>query len=594
MKLDERAGEIGNGTASPLDGAADLLARFVARRDEAAFAALVARHGPMVLATCRRLLPAGDDADDAFQATFLVLARRAGSVRAERLAPWLHGVARRVAGRARAVAARRRGREGGDLPDVADPPPGAGPDLRAVIDEELARLPEKYRAPLVLCYLDGLTHLEAADQLGWPVGSVRSRLARGRDRLRGGLSRRGLAPGLLAPSSPATLPTAAVSPSLRAATTRLALLPPGRAARLAAGLLAQRTLTAMLIQQLGTATLVVAAGLAAAGALAATRPGAAAPPPSAGPAPAAAIGRPPDDPAPPADPALVSKDWDVADFTTLVIGSSFRAEIARGDRFAVQTSAGAPVAGRVEVRRDGKTLSVGLAQAAQPARTVQDDPPLVVRITLPRLEAITLASAARARLVNELDSDRLDIRLDGAARLDGTVRAKYLAVGVAGASRLALRGGADGADLRIAGASRLELADMVLKAAHVGIAGQGSADLNIRSQTPVLVGLSGAAQLVGSIEASDLQAGAAGASRIGIRGKVDRLSLDASGSSRAELGKLASADAHVILSGSSRAAVLASRTLAYDLSGTSSLESLGNPTEQSRNVAPGAKIHRVP
>ena len=187
-------------------GPAELLGRFAATRDEAAFAALVAQHGPMVLATCRRLLGHGLDADDAFQATFLVLARRAGSIAdPDRLAPWLHGVARRVSVRARTVAARRRAFEGEPAEDelqvVAPAPPRDDLlDLRAILDEELARLPAKYRAPLVLCYLEGLTHDEAAGQLKWPVGTVRSRLAGGRDRLRSRLARRGLDPaGALVP-----------------------------------------------------------------------------------------------------------------------------------------------------------------------------------------------------------------------------------------------------------------------------------------------------------------------------------------------------------------------------------------------------------
>ena len=186
----------GWGTVAGL-GEGTLLDRFVTDRDEAAFAALVARHGPMVLGVCRRALRDGHDVEDAFQATFLVLARRAGSIRdGDRVGPWLHGVAHRVAVRARADVARRRAREpvGAD-PDRAEAPPsgGAPPDLRAVLDEELARLPESLRAPLVLCYLEGLTHEEAAGRLRWPVGTVRSRMARARDLLRGRLARRGLA-----------------------------------------------------------------------------------------------------------------------------------------------------------------------------------------------------------------------------------------------------------------------------------------------------------------------------------------------------------------------------------------------------------------
>ncbi len=252
-------------------GSAELLGRFAATRDEAAFSAIVAHHGPMVLATCRRILANPADADDAFQATFLIFARQARSItNSDRLAPWLHSVARRVAVRARSLAARRKALEGqGDVSVVAaTPPPDDALELRAVLDEELARLPEKYRVPLVLCYLEGLTHDEAAGQLDWPVGTVRSRMAQARDRLRTRLARRGFAPESVAILFPSTLPMAAVSRALQAATLRLVFTgASGQATTsVAAALLAQGVLTTMFItkvQTIAIATLAVAATLAA-------------------------------------------------------------------------------------------------------------------------------------------------------------------------------------------------------------------------------------------------------------------------------------------------------------------------------------------
>ena len=170
-----------------------LLARYLEQRDELAFAALVARHGPMVMGTCRRMLSGGPDADDAFQATFMVLVRRARSLGPrDAIGPWLHGVATRVSMRARAQAARRRRVElaGGEL-NLFRAPTEPDAELAAVVDQELNRLPEKYRAPIVLCHIQGLTHEEAARQLEWPVGSVKGRLSRARDLLRGRLVRRG-------------------------------------------------------------------------------------------------------------------------------------------------------------------------------------------------------------------------------------------------------------------------------------------------------------------------------------------------------------------------------------------------------------------
>jgi RNA polymerase sigma factor (sigma-70 family) len=173
---------------------AELLRRFAEGRDQAAFELLVWRHGGMVLGVCRRVLRDGHAAEDAFQAAFLVLARKAGSVRAgASVAGWLHRVARRVALRAAKQRATRRQRE---TVLVADPPARAGaePDaeLRAVLDAEIDRLPERFRLPVVLCYLDGRTTEDAARLLGVPRGTVLSRLATARQRLAARLTRRGV------------------------------------------------------------------------------------------------------------------------------------------------------------------------------------------------------------------------------------------------------------------------------------------------------------------------------------------------------------------------------------------------------------------
>ncbi|MGE3819102.1 MAG: sigma-70 family RNA polymerase sigma factor [Isosphaeraceae bacterium] len=188
------------GTASGLsDG--QLLERFAERHDEAAeaaFAALIERHGAMVWRVCSQALTDSNDARDAFQATFLVLMRKANSVRRhDSLGAWLYGVARRVARRARTESARRKVVEtaaGSTRPWTTEP---RSDDTGAVIWEEVDRLPSALRTAVVHCYLQGLTHEQAASRLGWPVGTVRSRLARARERLRGRLERRGLAPSLV-------------------------------------------------------------------------------------------------------------------------------------------------------------------------------------------------------------------------------------------------------------------------------------------------------------------------------------------------------------------------------------------------------------
>jgi RNA polymerase sigma factor (sigma-70 family) len=185
---------------------ADLLARFSARhqRDEAAEAAfrmLVERHGPMVVRVCRQVIGDGHAAEEAAQAVFLVLARKAGSIRiGATVAPWLYGVARRVAARARVRAASQRAREertartvAAERTDAETAMPAHQDDWDAV-HEEVDRLPEKYRTPVVLCYLQGQTYEEAAQRIGCPVGTIRVRLSRARDRLRDRLTRRGFGP----------------------------------------------------------------------------------------------------------------------------------------------------------------------------------------------------------------------------------------------------------------------------------------------------------------------------------------------------------------------------------------------------------------
>jgi RNA polymerase sigma factor (sigma-70 family) len=182
---------------------AELVERFVARRGptaEAAFAALVRRHGPMVHRVCRAIVRDHHDAQDASQATFLVLARKAGSLRVgESLGPWLHGVACRVAAKARAAAARRQAHEVRAARMTPTLVSGASRDeVGPIIHEEIARLPERYRVPLILCDLEGRTYEEAARMLGRPIGTIKSRLARGREHLRGRMIRRGVAPAVLA------------------------------------------------------------------------------------------------------------------------------------------------------------------------------------------------------------------------------------------------------------------------------------------------------------------------------------------------------------------------------------------------------------
>lgn len=210
---------------------AELLDRFARHADAAAFAELVARHGPMVLGVCRRLLGDDHDAEDAFQAAFLVLARRAAALESGvPVGPWLHGVAGRVAAHARADRARRHDRErrATAMPAADTTPAAVWDDLRPVLDEEVGRLPEKYRAAVVLCYLGGKTYDEAAREIGCPKGTVATRLAKARELLRDRLAGRGVAlsaaglAALLADHARAVVPPPLAAAAVDAATSATA------------------------------------------------------------------------------------------------------------------------------------------------------------------------------------------------------------------------------------------------------------------------------------------------------------------------------------------------------------------------------------
>jgi RNA polymerase sigma-70 factor (ECF subfamily) len=204
-----------------------LLHRFVVRREEPVFQAIIERHGPMVWGVCRRVLRHHHDAEDAFQATFLVLARKASSVAdREKLGNWLYGVAHQTALKARSTRAKRRRRET-QVPDRPEPTVAAGGPLDTsteLIDLELSRLPDRYRVPIVLCELEGKSHRDVAEELGWPIGTVSGRLSRARTMLAKRLTRRGvsLSAGALAvllarESASASVPARLINSTAQAA-----------------------------------------------------------------------------------------------------------------------------------------------------------------------------------------------------------------------------------------------------------------------------------------------------------------------------------------------------------------------------------------
>jgi RNA polymerase sigma factor (sigma-70 family) len=271
---------------------AALLGRFVRDRDEDAFAALVTRHGPMVVGVCRRVLHDAHLAEDAFQATFMVLARKAAAVHpADRLASWLHGVARQVSLRLLRGESRRHRREAQSTQGNRGTVPGqpldelSARELLLIFDEELQRLPAAYRLPLTLCSLEGLTQEEAARQLGWSAGSVKGRLERGRAQLHIRLARRGLTLAGALAAVEVSCGSAAAVPA--AATVRAALAfvagrgQPGRITLLAQGVLRGMALSRW---KVAAALVLLGVGLVAVGMLARPQPTAPATAPQEAPA----------------------------------------------------------------------------------------------------------------------------------------------------------------------------------------------------------------------------------------------------------------------------------------------------------------------
>jgi RNA polymerase sigma factor (sigma-70 family) len=254
-----------DGTSNGLTDA-QLLDRFRAQSDldssEAAFAGLLARHGPMVLGVCRRALRNPEDVADAFQATFLILVRKADSVRVDdSLGRWLYGVSRRVSVRAKLAESRRSARQ---VPGVelaaARADDSDRDELRDVLDEEIGRLPEKFRSAVVLCELQGFGHDEAARRLGCAVGTVKSRLSRAREKLRSRLIRRGVAPAVWAVYAEST--TGAVPAKLMEATIHSATAGADGAIPPTVTLLIEGVLRAMLVKKVSMIAVAVVAGLA--------------------------------------------------------------------------------------------------------------------------------------------------------------------------------------------------------------------------------------------------------------------------------------------------------------------------------------------
>jgi RNA polymerase sigma factor (sigma-70 family) len=373
------------GGAGMTDG--QLLECFLNRRDTAALEALVRRHAAMAWAVCRRVLRNHHDAEDAFQATFLVLVRRAASiVPREMVANWLHGVAYRTALKARATAARRKGRERQvtDMPEPANrsqesevrgrKSPTSEQDLRelqSVLDEELGRLPGHYRVVVVLCDLEGKTRKEAARQLGWPEGTVAGRLARARKLLAEALARRGvvLSAGALAvelahQAASASAPAALVGSTIRAANLFAAGKVAAGAVSARVAALTEGMVRTMVLSKPKTIPVLFLIALLALGGGALGWPGGAAetglPPQQAGPQPAGK--KPADDNLKNTLVALDNQLWEAA---------------SRGDWQQIQKFYAAEYLGVESVNKSNKPANVEAVKTHRPADWKKRDVDLV-------------------------------------------------------------------------------------------------------------------------------------------------------------------------------------------------------------------------
>jgi RNA polymerase sigma factor (sigma-70 family) len=487
-----------------------LLESFLSRHDEGAFAALVRRHGPMVLGVCRRLLRDPHDAEDAFQATFLVVVRKAASVRPRELfGNWLYGVAYRTALEARGRLARRRAREK-QIDDMPHPQQFESEadweELRRLLDHELSRLPEKYRVPVVLCDLQGRSRRDVARQLRLPEGTLSSRLATARKTLAGRLSRHRRAlsvaalTAFLAGGASAEVPPALV----RTAAQGAALLGAGQAAVGAVAAphviaLTEGVLKAMLLTRLKIASLfALAVAVAVAGVSVTGYRAFADDPDRARRAEARQADAPGDNEKRPADGdgevirgsgKEATKELKLADFTTVDVGAAFRVEVTRAANFRVTITADDNVLPYVKVARDGSALKIGLDGKRRSFRQVT----LKAAVAMPNLEGVSAGGASAVTVTGFKSEKDCKIRVSGASRLTGDLGAGAVDLEASGASHVSLKGSAKKARLSGTGASHLALAEFAVESADVTLTGASHAKLQVKSELDY--DLSGASHL---------------------------------------------------------------------------------------------------
>lgn len=553
-----------------------LLGCFLSQGDDAALAALVRRHGPLVWSVCRRVLGDHHDAEDAFQATFLVLVRRAASIEPrEMVANWLYGVATRIARKAKATRTKRTSREKQSLP-MPEPvvrEPDRGNDLHDQLHEALAGLPDKLRAPIVLCYLEGKTRTEAARQLGVPEGTLAAWLARGRAMLAKRLARRGLVlpAGALAAVVVESTTLASVPVGLASSTIQAAsLLATGQAVpavistRVVA--LMEGVMKGMWTTKLKMTTaillgMVLAAGLGS-GALgyrmpAAERAIALESMPPGDQEPAAEQERPSEQTALPvakdADNEMLigsgkegKKEIQVADFDTLEIHLPMHIIAKQGKAFSVVITGDDNLLEIPKVEKEGNVLKISAARKSWRTKKT-----LTAQITLPALQSVHLNSASRMTIQDFTSTKEFSAKVTGASNLEVSIKAKNVKLDAGGASKVKLK---------------------------------TSGDVN--------ASLSGASKLEGSVESKTVKLDASGASNVKLTGSAKQATLSATGASRLPLGDFALETAKVKLTGASNATLNVKSKLDYSLSGASRLQYQGNPTIGESHSSGASSLRR--
>jgi len=509
------------GAAGLTDG--ELLERFLTLREDTAFESLVRRHGPMVFGVCRRVLHHEQDAEDAFQATFLVLVRKAATIWPREMLPnWLFGVAYRTALAAKTAAARRRMKESQVIPMPPSDVPDLWHDLRPILDEELSHLPNKYRVPIVLCDLEGKSRQDAARQLGWLPGTLSGRLARARGMLAKRLTRRGLtvSGAVLAASFGSNLTSASVPPSLLASTVKASLMvAAGRVAgafvsakviALSQGVLRTMLMTKIKIVAVAFLTL----GVSIAGVGHWTYQALAADPASTSLAavlgPESKVGERTQDSTLQGDELAdgipfakdskrekivgsgkaVTKEYQISGFNSLDVGSAFEVEITQGDAFKTSITADDNLFEYIKAAKEDATLHLSLETKE---KSIHFTTQLKAKVTMPSLRNLTIGGASHVTVNGFKSSPEIDIHLGGAGHLNGSLEMKKFTLDASGASHAELRGSATEATMKVSGASHVNLGDFSMEQADVQLSGASHATIQVKSKLDYSV--SGASHL---------------------------------------------------------------------------------------------------